>query len=284
MTQVAELNPAIDQFLARHQTIQAMPESAIRILRMTRDPNCDIGQLLKLIEQDAALSARIMKAVNSAYYALQTKMTRLDRAVAFMGLKAVKEVTASFSLAGMCKDTPIGNYSARDLWDHSVAVGILARELAVHSGTIDPEDAFLAGMLHDVGLLLVAQCDVERCKRIFAGAEVGTQPFTHIEQVIFGFNHCELGERLAQTWKFPEDVVAVIRWHHHPEEAPEEFKTLCRHIYIADTCTAAAKVGFSLTTTNQEIGSLLLDRTRLTSEIIAEATAKIPKLLRLHLG
>src|SRR5579872_7341569 len=128
MPQVAEFNPSINDFLERHQSIQAMPESTIRILRMTRDANCNIAQLLKLIEQDAALSARIMKAVNSSFYALQAKITRLDRAVAFMGLKAVKEVTVSSSLSGLCKDVAIGNFSARDLWDHSVGVAIISRE------------------------------------------------------------------------------------------------------------------------------------------------------------
>src|SRR5580704_3625069 len=160
MPQVAEVNPSVEDFLSRHQNIQAMPESTIRILRMTRDPNCNTSHLLKLIEQDAALSARIIKAVNSSFYAVQTKITRLDRAVAFMGLKAVKEVVVSSSLGGLCKDVEIGNFSARDLWDHSVGVAILSRELAVCSGTIDPEDAFLAGMLHDVGLLLAAQSEV----------------------------------------------------------------------------------------------------------------------------
>src|SRR5580704_15158838 len=115
MPQVAEVNPSVEDFLSRHQDIQAMPESTIRILRATRDPNCNTSHLLKLIEQDAALSARIMKAVNSSFYALQTKITRLDRAVAFMGLEAVKEVAALSSLAGLCKDVQIGNFCARDL-------------------------------------------------------------------------------------------------------------------------------------------------------------------------
>jgi HD-like signal output (HDOD) protein len=284
MPQIVEINPSVDIFLARHQKIQAMPESTVRILRMTRDSNCNISQLLKLIEQDAALSAGIMKAINSAYYALQAKMTRLDRAVAFMGLKAVKEVALSSSLSGLCRNVAIGKYTARDLWDHSVGVAIFARELAVHSRMIDPEDAFLAGMLHDVGLLLAVQSELGKSTGLFQAADAGKFPFTEVEQNVFGFNHCELGERLSQTWNLPEYVTGVIRWHHDPEAAPEEFKTACRHVFIADSRCCEANVGFPLTCALQKISNETLERAHLSREIMADVTAKLPLLLRLHLN
>jgi len=283
MTQIAEINPTIDDFLARHQNIQAMPESTIRILRMTRDSNCNISQLFKLIQQDAALSARIMKAVNSSFYALQTKITRLDRAVAFMGLKAVKEVTVSSSLSGLCKDVAIGSYSARDLWDHSVGVAILAREMSIHSKNIDPEDAFLAGMLHDVGLLLAVQSEPEKSRGLFNAADAGEFPFTEVEQSVFGFNHCELGEHLSQKWNLPEYVACVVRWHHCPEKAPEEFRAFCRHVFIADSLCCHGKVGFPLTCVLQEVSDQLLEAARLSRDTVTEVMAKLPILLRLHL-
>jgi HD-like signal output (HDOD) protein len=284
MPQVAEVNPSVEDFLSRHQDIQAMPESTIRILRMTRDPNCNASHLLKLIEQDAALSARIIKAVNSSFYAVQTKITRLDRAVAFMGLKAVKEVVVSSSLGGLCKDVEIGNFSARDLWDHSVGVAILSRELAVYSGAIDPEDAFLAGMLHDVGLLLAAQSEVKKSEQLFAAAESRSLPFTDVEQKVFGFNHSELGERLSQNWKFPDYVAAVIRWHHQPDDAPDEFKNACRHIYVADSSCCETKIGFPLTCAVQTVTDEILEQTQLSRGTIIEVTSKLPLLLRLHLS
>jgi len=201
-----------------------------------------------------------------------------------MGLKAVKEVAASSSLAGLCKDVQIGNFCARDLWDHSVGVAIISRELAIHSRTMDPEDAFLAGMLHDVGLLLAAQSEVPKSRMLFSSAESGEVPFTDIERRIFGFSHCELGERLSQNWKFPDDVTAVIRWHHQPEDAPDEFKTICRHVFIADSSCCEAKVGFPLTCALQVITDETLQKAHLSREITAEVNAKLPLLLRLHLS
>jgi HD-like signal output (HDOD) protein len=282
MPAVTESSSSVDEFLTQHKNLQAMPESAIRILRMTRDPNCNSAQLLKLIEQDAALSARIMKAVNSSFYALQTKMTRLDRVVAFMGLRAVKEVTLSSSISGFCNDIALGSFSGRDLWDHCVGVAILARELAVRSQTMDSEDAFLAGMLHDVGLLLAAQSEIQKSRMVFQEAETHSAPFTKVEQKVYGFDHCELGERLSQNWNLPEYVTCVVRWHHQPEDAPEEYKRFCRHVFIADSICCEAKVGCPLTCGRQAISDQALEMARLTRQTLVDVAAKLPILLRLH--
>lgn len=284
MMAVLETDRTIDAFLGAHPDIAAMPENTAHLLRMTRDVNCNTSELLKLVEQDAALSARILKAVNSSFYALATKMTRLDRAIAFMGLGAVKEIALSCSMSKLCKDVELGPYRSRDLWDHSVAVAILCRELAVQSTTIDPEDAFLAGMLHDVGLLLGAQCEREKYRDIIRKAECGPALFMGLEQAVLGFSHCELGERVSQKWKFPDFVSAVVRFHHEPQNAPDEWRMFCRHVYIADTQCAESPVGFPLTCSTQQITEQDLQTANISQEALAEVTAKLPMLLRLHLN
>ncbi|CAN5589722.1 hypothetical protein BH09PLA1_BH09PLA1_29750 [soil metagenome] len=119
---------SIEEFLAKHSSISALPENTTRLIRMTRDPDCDIKRLGQVIGQDAALTGRIMRAVNSSFYSLPSKITRLDHAISYMGLKAVKEVVLAESLGALCKPVKFGKYDARDLWDHSMGVAILARE------------------------------------------------------------------------------------------------------------------------------------------------------------
>jgi putative nucleotidyltransferase with HDIG domain len=285
MLQLSEANPAVESFVKRHQAIQVLPETTLRILRLIRDPRCDATQLRKLLEQDAALSARILKAVNSSYYSLQSKVTGLDRAVAYMGIKAVKELVVSSSLAVLCKSSQdIGHYNTREVWDHSVAVAIFSRELAVRTGAIDPEDAFLAGMLHDVGLLLEVQSDPEKCMSIFNTVDATCGVFAQVEQSTFGFDHCQLGHQLAQIWKFPEYVTAVTQWHHSPEEAPEEFQAFCRHVFLADTQCCLSRVGFPLTASCQEVTDEAIQSCGASREAFDEITAKLPILLRLHLS
>jgi putative nucleotidyltransferase with HDIG domain len=274
---------AIDAFIAEHGAVQALPENATKIIRMTADPNCNHAQLLKFISQDAALAARIMKAVNSAFYALPNKITRLDHAISFMGMRAVKEVTVSSSLGSLCKPRALGNYDARDLWDHSLGVAILARELAVHAKTVDPEEAFTAGMLHDVGLLITAQAESAKCSAVFTNAEIAAAPFASLEQTIFGFSHAELGERLGEQWKFPDYVTAAIRWHHEPDSAPIDHRDMCLFIHVADKFCCDAKVGFPLTCAREEVTDQQLDLAKLNRDSVTETSAKLRILLRLFI-
>src|SRR3954469_9427263 len=143
--EVAVANPAVEAFASRYPIVQALPENSTLIIRTCNDPDSNLAKLQKLISQDAALASSLMKAVNSAYYSLPQKITRLDRAIAFMGLRAVKELTVSTCIATVCKPVKLGSYDARDLWDHSIGVAIAARELAVQSRRMDPEEAFLVG-------------------------------------------------------------------------------------------------------------------------------------------
>lgn len=250
---------------------------------MTRDPDVNIASLVKLISQDAALTGRIMKAVNSAFYALPDKMVRLDRAVAYMGLKTVKEVAISSTLSGLCKQISFGKYEDRDLWDHSVGVAIMARELARHAKTMDPEEAFLAGMLHDIGLLLEAQSEPLKGELVLTTADNGSA-FMPIEKKIYGFDHTELGARLAAGWRFPEGILAGIRWHHQPEQAPPEHQALCKHLYIADMLCSAAKVGCPLTCNQQKLTDAQMAESKITQELADTVAGKLPILLRLFMS
>ena len=159
---------------------------------------------------------------------------------------------------------------------------MLSREFAVRSQAIDPELAFLAGILHDVGLLLSAQSEVETTEEVFIDAEDRRIPFKDVETSYFGFDHCELGDRLASAWKFPEEVAAAIRWHHSPQDAPEKFRLLCTHLYIADTLCAEAAVGFPLTCAFQHPGDEAFEEVSLTRADADDVLEHFKVLLRLH--
>jgi putative nucleotidyltransferase with HDIG domain len=273
---------AIDTFLRKHRTLEALPESTAEIMQMTADPNCNLARLLKLIEKDAALAGAIMKAVNSSFYSLTTIMTRLDRALAYLGTKAVKEIVLSTCLSKLCKAASYGTYSARDLWNHGLCVAVTARELATLSATLDSEEAFLIGMLHDIGLLLAAQAEIKQATAVLSQAELGTTSFADLERLNFGFNHCELGVALARNWSFQESHAAVIQYHHAPGEAPEEFRALCHHFYVADTLACQTTMGCPLTGKGQTIAPEQLAAAAITTEMIDEVMEKVPMQMRLY--
>jgi putative nucleotidyltransferase with HDIG domain len=272
----------VDSFLKKHPALRALPESAAEIMHLSGDPNCKSPQLVRLIEKDTALAGAVMKAVNSSFYSLTTKMTRLDRAVAYLGTRTVKEIVFCTCLCTMCKAADFGTYTARDLWDHGICVAIAARELAVRSDKLDPEEAFLAGMLHDIGLMLAAQSEVGQGTALFTQAEMGTGPFGELEQWIFGFKHGELGAALARKWAFPEPHLMVIEFHHRPDEAPEEYQALCHHIYVADTLACQTRIGCPLSAKDQTVSGDNLQAAALTAEMVDEVNARLPLLMRLH--
>jgi putative nucleotidyltransferase with HDIG domain len=277
-------NPAVEAFLEANPYLQAMSENCVRVLKLLQDSNFRMQQLVKLIEQDAAIAARVIKTVNSAAYALPKRITQLDRATVYLGFRTVKEIVTAMTVSSICKPMSFGKYATKDLWDHSLGVAVLSRELAIRSKSVDPELAFLSGILHDVGLLLCAQSDIPTTIRLFALAEERKVPFRKLEQQIFGFDHCELGQRLATIWTFPQEVGAAIRWHHSPRLAPSLLRNIAMHVFIADTLCGEAKFGFPLTTAIQKVNNEIFADTGITHDHIIDVTQRFPELMALHVN
>jgi putative nucleotidyltransferase with HDIG domain len=282
MGQISAANPLIEAFLDNHQCLTAMPENSLRILKLLTNPNFSMRHLVKLIEQDAAVAAKVIQTVNSAAYAKANRISQLDRATAYLGFRTVKEIVVAISVQAICKPVTIGKYAIRDLWDHCLGVAVLCREFATRSKAVDPELAFLAGILHDVGLLLTSQSEVDTSFNLFTDAEDRKSPFCLVEESYFGFDHCELGFSVAGAWNFPADVSAVIRWHHDPTEAPAEFRPLCQLAFIADTLCVESGIGFPLTTSKQKITPALLNDAQLSRADVDDVLARFKMLLRLH--
>jgi putative nucleotidyltransferase with HDIG domain len=282
MAEAEATNPAVESFIEENQSLQAMPENAMRILKALQDPNFGMKQLSKLIEQDAAIAAKVIRTVNSAAYSRGNRITQLDRATVYLGINTVKEIVIATTVQTMFKPVSLGKYTMTDLWDHSVGVAVVCRELATRSRAIDPELAFVAGILHDVGLLLMAQSEAGTFTEVVEDAKDRKTPFKVVEKSYFHFDHCELGFRLGGAWNFPPEVAAAIRWHHSTREAPAEFKKLCMHVSIADIMCADAEVGFPLTTGSQRVDTEYLTQAGLTREHTGDVKNRLKMLLRLH--
>ncbi len=278
------INTAVETFLNDHQCLNAMPENSVRILKLLSDPSFRNKDLVKLIERDAAIAAKVIRTVNSAAYARENRITQLDRATVYLGYNTVKEIVVATTVQTICKPVVFGRYATRDLWDHSVGVAVLCREFAMRSGLVDPELAFLAGILHDVGLLLEAQSEAATTAEVCQDAEDLATTFNRVEATYFGFDHCELGERLAAAWSFPEEVAAAISWHHSPSDAPGPFRNLCQLVFVADTLCGHSGVGFPLTTTAQKVKDSDLTSINLSRTDKDHVLDRLKVLLRLHLN
>jgi HD-like signal output (HDOD) protein len=206
--------PSLDAAVRRIDEISTLPDVATQVMRVAADNDSSAADLKGVMEHDVALSARILRCVNSSAYAVRMRITNLQHAIAYLGLKQIRNLAMTASVADLFKkDQTIKCYHRRGLWQHLVSVGICARLIAMRRKIADYEDAFLAGLMHDVGIVLEDQHLHQAFVRVIESLD-GQRTLAETERGQLDFDHTMLGERVAEQWKFPEAVRSAIRYHH----------------------------------------------------------------------
>ncbi|MFI4898863.1 MAG: HDOD domain-containing protein [Phycisphaerales bacterium JB059] len=254
--------------------IATLPEITLKIIDLVEDPSSTAQDLHEVISGDPALCSRILKVVNSSFYGLPGQIASINRAIVMLGLNAVKNIAIAASLAKLFRGgelTP--NFSAKDLWVHSNAVAagskLIADSLKLGLG----DEAYLAGLIHDIGIMVEMQFDrnklIEVVEKVCAGPDgTPTMNMLEVEEGVFGANHQDFGAALCTKWKFPAPFATVTGFHHRPTEAPEEKQTLVCVVTAAD-CLAAQVVGrFRLDLDSTEIPSSVREVLKLGAEQI----------------
>ncbi|MFI4876547.1 MAG: HDOD domain-containing protein [Blastopirellula sp. JB062] len=205
---------ALDILIQRIDEVSSLPQIAVQAMEIASAEESSASDLTAIVECDVALSSRVLKLVNSSAFGLRNTVTNLQQAIAYLGMKQVRNlaITASVSELFSGGDN-VGKYSRSGLWEHMVAVGIAARIFAKKHRIGDPEDAFIAGLLHDLGIVILDQFLNSRFALMLETMNP-QQVQVRWERQYFGFDHTEFGERIARHWKFPEVVVDTIRYHH----------------------------------------------------------------------
>src|SRR3954452_12884537 len=257
-TAIAPKDPQaiVSESIKKVTTIATLPEVTAQIIKTVEDPKSTATQLHKIVAHDPALVSRILKVVNSAFYGLPGQIASIERAIVLLGLNAVKNIAVAASLGQLFRGVKLcEGFTAKDLWRHCVAVGVGARELARQQSLPIADEAFLAGMIHDVGMLVSLQSNPEQLKLVCQRAqqEGGTKDFCTIErEVSGGIDHQMLGAALAEQWKFPRPCVLVAGWHHRPSQLTDANRKLVHLVHIADTMCCQAGLGFTLTALHQK--------------------------------
>ncbi len=229
--------------------MSTLPHIALRVVEVANDPDCSSRDLKKLLESDVALSARVLRCVNSSAYARRTTITNLQQAIAYLGLKQIRNLALTVGVSGLFQgEASVGHYRRADLWKHLVAVGICSRLLAMRLRMKNFEDVFLAGLMHDVGIVL----EDEYLHDEFVDAVHSLNEKSNLlveERKRMGFDHTQLGEEMGKRWKLPEGVVTAIRRHHDSNEVVGELQSEVRCVEIANficSLKGASAVGLNL--------------------------------------
>jgi putative nucleotidyltransferase with HDIG domain len=207
----------IEKIVQTTGDLPTMPHLANQIMGKLSNPNTSGQELNDIISKDQALAARVLKIANSAFYGCPRTITRLSDAVAIMGFNSIRSLVMASALHDFFKTFGLAE---KLLWEHSIACGSFAKIIAKSLRFSKNEEAFLAGLLHDIGKVILNLKLPEQMLRILQ--EVYNNPgttFCDAEQAAFGFDHAQVGELVARKWNFAEEIVEVIGNHHHPEKA-----------------------------------------------------------------
>ncbi len=208
--------PTIEQVL-NCPNLPSLPTVAVDVINLTSKRNVNLNEIAKVVQNDQALAAKILRTVNSSYYGLTKPCPTITRALSYLGLSAVKSLVLGFSLVDTTRET-IG-YKIEDYWRRAVYGATAARRIAMHARAGDPEEAFIAALMQDIGMPAInAACGaayatiIERC---------GDQheQLAAVETETFGFDHALAGAKLAERWRLPEEMIAAIKHHHAPDAA-----------------------------------------------------------------
>src|SRR5882724_4745996 len=182
--------PAVLEMVKKVSSIATLPEITAKIIATVEDPKSTAAALHKIVSHDPALVTRILKVVNSAFYGLPGQIGSIERGIVLLGLNAVKNIAVAASLGQLFRGTKLcEGFTAKDLWTHCVGVGVVARSLAKQIKLPLADEAFLAGMIHDIGLLVSLQTSPEQLKLVCERAKTEELSFCDIERELIGVDH-----------------------------------------------------------------------------------------------
>ncbi len=262
----------VDRALSKVGEIATLPEVTIRIIEIVEDPKSTARDLHEVIKNDPALSVKVLKVVNSAFYGLPGQVASVDRAIILLGLSAVKNIAIAASIARLFKGKRVSeHFSASDLWRHSVGVAVAARAIAKcspHPGMTD--EIFVAGLIHDIGMLVARQAYPDEFAQAIEAHLANGGDYLACEREHIGADHQAFGVGLTTKWKFPRHLRAAVGFHHNPEVLSVEFQNMATLIQMADILCCQEQIGFYLTARHSALTPEMFERLGVTEAQIAE--------------
>lgn len=238
---ISPLDPL--DILRRDHQLPALPQVFLELQQAIASTSTSADDLARIVSQDPGLTAFLLRMVNSAFYSLPMQIDTISRAVTVVGVNQLSTLAVGTSVMGLFKDVPAEVLDMEQFWKHSVACGLIARRLCRITGLGDPERAFVAGLLHDIGQLILLQTEPERATALYTRTRNRDALLFVEERDLLGFDHATLGGMLLRKWNFPSVLVSAVLEHHQPkagQKVPEPHLVHC-----AETIATGLGIGSS---------------------------------------
>jgi putative nucleotidyltransferase with HDIG domain len=222
-----------EEIVENINSLPQFPENILMVQKLINDPDSDMATIARQISMDPALTADLLKIVNSAQYMLAKKVDNISEAVKMVGIKGIKNLLYSYGTQKVLGDDTVDK---KKLWEHSYSTAFYAYNLVKNFKNDNNllDDVYVGGILHDMGKIIFSNVHPDLLDKIKGFCADKNVPPSTFENLSAGMNHAELGALIAEKWNFPERLVAAIRFHHDPGAAPADYRDLLDAVYLAN--------------------------------------------------
>lgn len=218
--------------------LPSLPRTYSELRQILSDPEASIDQVVRVVEQDVAISAKVLQLVNSAFFGVTREISEMRTAVSYLGMTILQNLVLSVEVFRSFAPTKsIPGFSLEEFHQHSQLAARLASEIGKGARISNAVAVAVAGLLHDIGKLVIAERAPEHLARALRGVDEEKLPLYRIEEDLVGVSHAEVGAYLLSLWGLPSPVVEAVAHHHHPERVPQGNLDMISVIYLANQLT-----------------------------------------------
>ena len=262
-------SPDVEELRARVENLASLPTlpGVVQLItQMVSSDDTSARDVGELISRDQVLSSKVLKLVNSPVYGFPGRISSVNHALVLLGFNVVKGLVLSAAVFDSLAE------QTSDLWEHSLGTAIISRRLARELGTGDPEEVMIAGLLHDLGKVVMRHLDPERCDAVARTTSLSNQTIAEAERHIFGVDHTTFGAWITEYWHLPPRLGEALMYHHKPMKAQHSFETAAI-VHLADILARGMGFGDGGDNTMPPIDHEAFELLKVSDKIIATVIA-----------
>ncbi len=231
------------KLLIKVKEMPPLPQSITQILELTKSTKSSAHDLTKVCERDPKLTASMLKLANSPFYGFARKISTISHAIVCLGLDTVKSIALTSSTQEMLNnEIPAYALEKGMLWQHSIGCATCARIIAKRIGFNESEEAYIAGLLLDIGKIILSNFAEDQFIQIVEKSKNNRISFDRAEQEVLGFDHPKIGGRIIEKWNLPPILVEAVQYHHQPDKA-KAHKKITYIVHLADAISCMLGIG-----------------------------------------
>lgn len=275
----------LQKLVAQLKSLPSLPSLYLKMMEMMDSPNSSLVDIGKVIEQDMSMTAKILHLVNSPFFGQPKRISSPSHAVSFLGLDMIRALVLSVHIFGQISENKMRRLKLSWLWDHSMLVGAVARDIARAEGRDRQlvDDAFMAGILHDVGIIILADNMTEQYEDSLSLARKTRIPIEKAEKSVFGATHAEVGGYLLGLWGLPDSIIEAVSYHLDPENGGSKAFSPLTAVHVAD-CIGYRMAEYRDEAVNSPVNESYISGLGLAKRIPAweDICAQAVKRLKIH--